>query len=434
MIFLPRQQISWLPLLVIAAIAPSAHTPVLQQSNTPLLPANGSQVGDANIHDHLQWSPAVPMAKLPERRMVVDTAADRLWTQLRDGFALPAGRSGPVQAQLARFEQDPGNVERILDRGRPYLYHILNEINRRGLPTELVLLPAVESAFDPLAYSPRGAAGLWQFMPRTAGDLGLRRDAWYDGRRDVIAATDAALDYLTQLQRRFDGDWLLALAAYNAGPARVQRAIRHNRNNGKPVDFWHLQLPRETRDYVPKLLALRSLITTPAAYGITLPTVADMPYFAVLDSGGVLDLAVAARLAGVTVAEMQRLNPAFTRQTVRRDGPNRLLIPAGQAARFGTKLAALAETQRVHWVRHQIRSGDTLSAIAHRYRITVTRLQDFNELPNSRIVAGDLLIVPVTKGWLKKAAHHPSAQVIVPADDTRPWICWILERSIAPVG
>jgi membrane-bound lytic murein transglycosylase D len=337
-------------------------------------------------------------AWLPDRHTTAVTPAGNLWTRLRSGFALPAGRLGPVQAQLDRFARNPGNVERIMQRGTPYLYHILSEISRRGLPAELALLPAVESAFDPFARSPQGAAGLWQFMPRTAGSLGLKRNAWYDGRRDVIAATDAALDYLTQLQQRFDGDWMLALAAYNAGPTRVQRAIRHNRNNGKPVDFWHLQLPKETRDYVPKLLALRTLIATPDSYGLTLPAVPDNPYFSVVDSGGQLDLGVAARLAGISLAEIRRLNPAFSRQTVRRGGSHRLLIPTARAASFRTQLAGLAEQQRVQWVRHAIRAGDTLFAIAQRYRIKVARLREFNQLPDSNIRAGDLLIVPVSRG------------------------------------
>ncbi len=394
---LPRLYIPGLPLLLIAAIALSGHTLLLQQNSDHYRSANTNQHSGAKSHGRIQRSMAIPLVSLPDRSPAVKTAFDSLWTQLRSGFALPVARSGPVQTQLQNFARDPGNVEAILQRGRPYLYHILSEINQRGLPTELALLPAVESAYNPFAQSPRGATGLWQFMPRTAGDLGLERDSWYDGRRDVIAATTAALDYLTQLQRRFDGDWLLALAAYNAGPTRVQRAIRHNRRNGKPVDFWHLQLPRETREYVPKLLALRSLIATPSTYGLSLPEVADKPYFAVVNSGGALDLAVAAHLAGVTVDEIHRLNPAFTRKTVRRSGSHRLLIPAGKAVSFGTQLAALAETKRVRWVRHPIRSGDTLSAIAQRYRISVARLQDFNTLSNSHIVAGDLLIVPVTR-------------------------------------
>ena len=394
---LPRQHMHCLPLLVIAAIALSGHT-LLPQHNSGQYPSvKAIQTTEVTHHDYRGRSPAATPAKLPERRIAAKVPADALWTQLRSGFGLPTGQSAPIQAQLEKFARDPGNIERILQRGRPYLYYILSEISRRGLPTELLLLPAVESAFDPFARSPRGAAGLWQFMPRTAGDLGLTRNAWYDGRRDLIASTGAALDYLTQLQQRFDGDWLLALAAYNAGPARVQRAIRHNRNNGKPVDFWHLQLPRETLDYVPKLLALKSLVTTPADYGLALPTVANTPHFAVVDSGGRLDLAVAARQAGVTPEEIHRLNPAYIRQTVRGGGSHRLLIPAGHAAGVGTQLAELAGQQRLHWVRHKIRSGDTLSAIARRYRITVTHLQDFNELPNSHIVAGDLLIVPVAR-------------------------------------
>ena len=325
---LPRHCMPCLPLLLVAALALSGHTRLLEQSSDGYRSVEPARYNGAKSFGPIRRSAATTLAPPPDQRPAAKTPVDGLWTQLRSGFALPAGRSGPVQTQVQRFAGNPANVEGILERGRPYLYYILSEINRRGLPTELALLPAIESAFNPFAQSPRGAMGLWQFMPRTAGDLGLERNRWYDGRRDVIAATSAALDYLTALQRRFDGDWLLALAAYNAGPARVQRAIRYNRKHGKPVDFWHLQLPRETRDYVPKLLALRSLITTPAAYGLTLPAVADKPYFTVLDSGGALDLTVAARLAGVTLDEIHRLNPAFTRKTIRRSGPNRLLIPA----------------------------------------------------------------------------------------------------------
>ena len=389
-----RRRMTWLPLLVLAAVVMSGQPLSVNHGNDLYPLVNAIQASDVKSHDN----PYPSVTALSDRHTTAEIPAGNLWTRLRSGFALPAGRSGPVQAQLHRFARNPGDVERIMQRGRPYLHHILSEINRRGLPMELALLPAVESAFDPFARSPRGAAGLWQFMPRTASQFGLKQDAWYDGRRDVIAATAAALDYLTQLQQRFNGDWLLALAAYNAGPARVQRAIRHNRNNGKPVDFWHLQLPRETRDYVPKLLALRTLITTPAIYGLILPAVADTPYFSVLDSGGSIDLAVVARLAGVSLGEIHRLNPAHIRQIVRHGGPHRLLIPATRAASFRTQLAGLAEQQRSHWVRHRIRAGDTLNAIARRYRITVAHLSEFNQLPDSSIMAGDLLIVPVVPG------------------------------------
>ena len=391
-----RRRMTWLPLLVLAAVVMSGQPLSVNHGNDlyPLL--NAIQASDGKSHDNSY--PSVTATGLPDRHTTAETPAGNLWTRLRSGFALPAGRSGPVQAQLHRFARNPGDVERIMQRGRPYLHHILSEINRRGLPMELALLPAVESAFDPFARSPRGAAGLWQFMPRTASQFGLKQDAWYDGRRDVIAATAAALDYLTQLQQRFDGDWLLALAAYNAGPTRVQRAIRHNRNNGKPVDFWHLQLPKETRDYVPKLLALRALVVAPDTYDLILPAIPDTGYFSVVDSGGQLDLEVAARLAGTSPAEIRLLNPAFSRQTIRRGGSHRLLIPTACAATFRTQLAGLAEQQRVQWVRHAIRAGDTLSAIAQRYRIKVARLREFNQLQDSSIRAGDLLIVPVARG------------------------------------
>jgi membrane-bound lytic murein transglycosylase D len=213
----------------------------------------------------------------------------------------------------------------------------------------------------------------------------------------VIAATAAALDYLTRLRQRFDGDWLLALAAYNAGPARVQRAIRHNHDSGKPADFWHLQLPKETRDYVPKLLALRSLIETPQHYGLNLPAVPATQQFAAVDTGGQLDLGVAARLAGISLEEIHRLNPAYIRQTIHRDGPHTLVLPKARAATFRAQLANLPEALRVQWVRHRIRSGDTLSDIAQQYRITVSRLREFNLLTGSRIIAGNLLIVPVAR-------------------------------------
>jgi membrane-bound lytic murein transglycosylase D len=386
------QPLVWIALLIFTAMAMLGQpVPMLQGSDTHTL-FEHIQVTNANCHDSARPSAAPGNLLCPQRH------TGHLWTRLGNGFALPADRHAAVQAQLERFASNPGNIERILQRSKPWLHHIVSEIQQRGLPMELALLPVIESAFDPSARSPRNAAGLWQFMPATAGDLGLQQDRWYDGRRDVIAATTAALDYLTQLRQRFDGDWLLALAAYNAGAARVQRAIRHNRDNGKPTDFWHLQLPKETRDYVPKLLALRTLVGTPQDYGLKLPAVPDALQFAVIDTGGQLDLGVAARLAGLSLEEIYRLNPAYIRQTIHRDGPHMLVIPTARAANFRARLARLPEAQRVQWVRHRIRSGDTLSTIAQQYRITVARLREFNRLADSRIIAGDLLIVPVARG------------------------------------
>jgi membrane-bound lytic murein transglycosylase D len=390
------QPLNWMAMLVFTAIAMIGQ-PVPYGSGTHAL-FERIQVTNGTCHELVRPSAAAGDLLCPDRGTAVERDTEHLWAQLGNGFALPADRPAAVQAQLERFARNPDNIERILQRGKPWLQHIISEIDHRGLPMELALLPVIESAFDPFARSPRDAAGLWQFMPATARDLGLQQDGWYDGRRDVIAATAAALDYLTQLRQRFDGDWLLALAAYNAGAARVQRAIRHNRATGKPADFWHLQLPGETRDYVPKLLALRALIETPQDYGLDLPAIPDALQFAVIDTGGQLDLGVAARLAGISLDEIHRLNPAFIRQTIHRNGPHTLVLPKASAATFSAQLARLPEEQRVQWVRHRIRSGDTLSDIAQQYRITVTRLREFNRLTGSRIIAGDLLIVPDARG------------------------------------
>ncbi|MGD2056375.1 MAG: transglycosylase SLT domain-containing protein, partial [Gammaproteobacteria bacterium] len=250
-----------------------------------------------------------------------------MWERMRSGFALAEANTAPVQDQLDSMERHPRNIERLLRRGEPYLFYILTRLEERGLPAELALLPVIESAYDPFAVSPSGATGIWQFMPVTAEHTGLRRDWWYDGRRDVIAATEAALDYLGELEERFDGDWLLALAAYNAGSAKIKRAMRHNRSSGQPVDFWHLPLPRETRDYVPRLLALQAIIRNPEAHGIRLPRLANADYFSVVDTGGQIDLQVAARLAGTSVEEMQRLNPGLNRSITPPASPHTLVIP-----------------------------------------------------------------------------------------------------------
>jgi membrane-bound lytic murein transglycosylase D len=317
-----------------------------------------------------------------------------LWEWLRAGFNLPLKATPSVQAQINNFRNHPRHLEQILQRGQPYLSYILRRVEERGLPTELVLLPAIESAFDPFSTSPAGAAGIWQFMPVTAKYIGLRQDWWFDGRRDIVAATEAALDYLSELHQSFDGDWLMALGAYNAGRARVNEAISLNRSRGRPVDFWHLSLPEETRGYVPKLIALRAIISNPDAYNITLPDLPITPHFTVVDTGGRLDLKVAAQLTGTSLEELQRLNPGLIRSTTPPDGQHRLLVPSSKATLFRDRLAVLPNDQRVQSITYRIRLGDTLSAIAHYAQTTVARLRQLNRLDNSNIIAGRLMIIP----------------------------------------
>ena len=329
---------------------------------------------------------------LPETQPFV---APDIWSRLRDGFMLQDKQHKTIDRAVRKYTRSPRDVEIIFERGDPYIAYILDEVTQRGFPAELVLLPFVESGYDPFAYSHDRAAGLWQFIPGTGKMYGLQQDWWYDGRRDVIASTRAALDHLGKLNREFDGDWLLALAAYNAGSGKVRKAIRHNRKTGRPVDFWHLKLPRETRNYVPRLFAITRIVREPERYGITLPPLAREPAFSLVDTGGQLDIGIAAELAGIRTDELYRLNPGFNRWATHPDGPHHLLVPAASAEVFGQNLAGLPAEQRLRWVRHRIGRGETLSHIAMKYDTTVAVLRDANDLPGTTIRAGKHVLVPV---------------------------------------
>jgi membrane-bound lytic murein transglycosylase D len=316
---------------------------------------------------------------------------------MRSGFAIPEVDQGLVQTWIDEYRKHPLLLKQILKRGEPYLFHILARLEQNGMPAELALLPVIESAFDPFATSPAGAAGIWQFMPDTAADAGLDQDWWYDGRRDIIASTDAALDYLGQLHKRFHNDWLLTLAAYNAGGARVGRSIRENRNAGKPDDFWHLSLPAETRAYVPRLLALRAIIKNPHDYDIALPDLSDTRYFSSVKIRGQIELKVAAELAEVPLSILQRLNPGYDRSVTAPDRTHTLLFPKSVAHVFRDRIATLPEDLRVRSIRHLIRVGDNLSTIAQHYRTTVSLLRKFNRLKGNKIIAGDFLMIPASQ-------------------------------------
>lgn len=299
-----------------------------------------------------------------------------------------------MRAALQQYRRHPDYLQRVVVRAKPYLHFILDEIDQRGLPTELALLPIVESAYMPFAYSQGRAAGLWQFTPSTGRLYGLRQDWWYDGRRDIYASTQAALDYLKGLQTRFQGDWLLALAAYNAGPGRIDRAMARNRRQGRPTDYWALDLPRETRRYVPKLLALKRIFADPEHYGLALEPLPNVRLIAVVDTRSQIDLALAAELAEMDIDEMYRFNPGFNRWATAPGGPHRLLVPVDKAKAFGQRLAQYPPEARVSWLRHKVEPGQTLSHIARRYHTTVALLRHTNKLSGTRIRAGQHLLVP----------------------------------------
>ena len=318
-----------------------------------------------------------------------------LWHRARTRFVLEQVDRPHLEREKAWFQRNQAYMDRVADRAQLYLHHIVSEVERRDLPGELAMLPVVESAYQPFAYSHARASGIWQFIPSTGRLYGLRYSWWYDGRRDVVESTRAALDYLEKLHAEFSGDWLLALAAYNSGEGNVRKAIRRNLRAGKPTDFWSLKLPRETRSYVPRLLAIAAIVAEPDRYGLTLKPIADEPYFAAAQLDGQIDLALAAEMAEVSLEEMYLLNPGFSRWATDPDGPHRLLLPVSAVPAFELRLAKLPADQRVQWHRHVIKSGDTLGTIAHKYRTSVSALKQANNLRGTTIRKGHSLIVPM---------------------------------------
>lgn len=344
-----------------------------------------------------QWVDRLPPTLPLPDASVEPVEYSNVWERIRNGLQLTREIDQPaVKNKIEWYSRHQGYLDRVADRARPYLYHIVEEIEARDLPMELALLPIVESAYQPLAYSRSHAAGLWQFIPATGRRYGLKQNWWYDGRRDVTAATDAALNYLEFLSQEFDGNWNHAVAGYNAGENTVHRAIARNRAANESTAFWHLDLPRETRGYVPALLAISEIIARPDHYGVTLKPIDNEQYFTKVATGGQIDLGKAAKLAGVDKREMKRLNPGYKRWATDPDGPHHLLIPKPEARQFAQAVDQLPESERLTWRQHRIRRGETLSQIARRYDTTVGVLQRTNDIRGHLIREGQRLLIPAS--------------------------------------
>ena len=325
-----------------------------------------------------------------------------LFDRMRAGFKLDDVERVAVEQQLNWFASHPDYLERAFGRAELYMYHIVTELEARGMPLEIALLPVVESAFEPYAYSRARASGLWQFIPDTGSRYGLKQDWWYDGRRDVVESTRAALDYLQSLHDEFNGDWLLAIAAYNCGEMAVERALDANRAKGKPLDFWSLKLPKETQAYVPKLLAMRRLVADPESYDISISPIPNQPYFARVETHGQIELKVAAEIAGVTDEELYELNPAFHRWATDPKGPHYLLLPVDGAQVFTQNVSQLSEDQRMHSQMYTVGRGDSVASVAKRFNTTVNVVREMNDLPTGPLTIGSDL-------------HVPSASIALPA-------------------
>jgi len=332
----------------------------------------------------------VELEPLPEPR------PEDLIDRLRASFSLPSSDEAALQRELEEFARHPDYIDRVLDRASRYLYYIAEELEARGMPADLALLPIVESAFDPFAYSHGRAAGLWQIIPGTARQLGVKQNWWFDGRRDVVESTRGALDYLERLHEQFDGDWLLAVAGYNSGEGNVARALKRAEAAGRGRDFWSIRsyLPRETRTYVPRLLAIRDLVAAPEKFELTLPEITNEPHFAIVETGGQIDMSLAADLAGIETDQLYQLNAGVNRWATDPEGPHRMLVPVAQAERFQTAIADLGERERVQWTRHRIAAGETLSHLAAKYNTTPGVLREINSLRGNIIRAGDYLMIP----------------------------------------
>jgi membrane-bound lytic murein transglycosylase D len=396
-----KYSISLWPLLIGSALLAACTAPVRPTTEPPApvpeiathsIPATAAASAAANKEDAEaarleELTPPAPPAAGPEQY------AD-LFDRIRTGFKLDDVDEREIDQQLAWYTAHPQYLDRVWERSERFLYYIVTEIEARDMPLEIALLPVVESAYEPFAYSRSRASGLWQFISGTGTRFGLKQNWWYDGRRDVMESTRAALDYLEFLHDEFNGDWLLAIAAYNSGELNVHRAIDRNLEAGLPTDFWHLRLPRETEAYVPKLLAMKRVVKAPEDYGLEFEPIANEPYFARIDTSGQIELAVAADLAGVDLEELTNLNPAFNRWATDPTGPYDLLVPVETAETFQAALAQLAPGDRVRTATYKVRSGDTVSSVARRNGTTAAVVRELNDLKSDKLSQGRELVIP----------------------------------------
>jgi membrane-bound lytic murein transglycosylase D len=321
-----------------------------------------------------------------------------VWGRIRSGYAIPDISNNLVERHTKAYSSKPDYMARISGRASLYLFHVVQELEKRGMPTELALLPVIESAFNPQALSTADAAGIWQFVPGTGKDFNLKQNMFKDERRGVLASTDAALTYLQRLYTMF-GDWQLALAAYNWGEGNVQKAIKKNQALGKPTDFESLAelMPAETRNYVPKLQAVKNIVANPGQYGITLPAIENQPYFTTVDKTSDIDLAIAAQLAEMSVDEFKALNPQFKRPVITGEDGTKILLPQKNAEKFHLNLAQWGQALST-WTTHKITGAkESIASLASKFGTTPEVIRQANNIPmQTRLKAGSTILVPKT--------------------------------------
>lgn len=330
------------------------------------------------------------------RQVKVDDKAvfGDVWRRIQSKLTFDVPSNRRIAIQQAWYARHPDYLARVAKRAEPFLYFIVEEIEKRDMPMELALLPIVESAFDPFAYSHGRASGLWQFVPGTGERFGLKQDWWYDGRRDVVASTHAALDYMEFLAKKFNGNWLHALAAYNSGEGRVSRAIKKNYRAGENIDYWSLELPKETDAYVPKLLALADMVKRPEHYKINIPTIPNVQVLEQVEAHGQIDLALAAKMADMHINELHALNPAYNRWATSPEGPHSFLLPLEKAETFAAKLQKMPTNELLTWQQYEVKRGDSLSVIAQRFNTSSDVIRTANNIKGNNIRAGQTVLIP----------------------------------------
>ncbi|MCP4956550.1 MAG: LysM peptidoglycan-binding domain-containing protein [Photobacterium aquimaris] len=379
----------------------SKNTVVEQPTNTPVVPV-------ASVIK----PPQAEVVKPPQAEVVKLTPQQQqdVWDRIAMQITTKIPNNKRVQYYRNWYLKNPRNLEIIAQRAQPFLYYITEQVEKRGMPLELALLPIVESSFDPHAYSSMAAAGLWQIIPDTGRRFGLKQNSWYDGRRDVVKSTTAALNLLEYLNKKFDGNWQQALAAYNTGEGRVFSAIRKNKAAGKPTDYWALDLPNETSSYVPKLYAVADIIMHPKKYGFHIPPISNKPVVAIVKPGVQMDLTIAAKFAGISLTELKDLNPAYRRGVTAPNGLNQLLLPINTVKRFKRELAQNRNASIVTH-HHRVKAGESLGLIAKRYHSSVKTIQRVNKLKTTNIRIGQLLTIPTSPISLVNRQHRAALNI-----------------------
>ncbi len=371
--------------------SPTANTVVPNASSDSANPSVATETRNSRLSDALDTKINDIGATQSNNITVIN---EDLWQRIRDGYAMPDSTSELITKHENWYSSRPDYMKRMVERSQKYLFHIVEEVEKRGMPTEIALLPMIESAYNPQANSTSNASGIWQFIPSTGKNFGLKQNWWVDNRRNVTAATDAALTYLQKLHAMF-GAWDLALAAYNAGEGTVSRAIERNRRLGLPTDYESLNLPPETRNYVPKLQAIKNLMTNPENYGLQIQTIANSAYFAKVSAPAQIDARLAAKLAEISYEEFTALNPGFNRPVIASVGDkHELLLPISAAQAFKDNLAGYNKPL-VSWQTYLTKRGERMDSIAKKFGIPIAQLRDVNDLSdNKKIKKSSTILVP----------------------------------------